>query len=109
LKLRQLGVLSPKPGAQKFALVAGQATNVNFVVTRTNWPRLQAPVHVSSNQFQFLLSGLAGQTYSIFASTNLSGSNWTMILATNAPCSTVLVVDPAATNNQHVYRAQQVP
>ncbi len=86
-------------------LVAGQATNINFIVTRTNWPTLQPPFHLSASQFQFLLSGLAGQNYTIQTSTNLGSNNWFVVLITNAPCNTVPIVDPYATNSARFYRA----
>jgi len=86
-------------------LVTGQATNLNFIVTRTNWPSLQPTLHLSSSQFQFLLSGLAGQNYTIESSTNLDGTNWLVVLITNAPCNSVLIDDPQATNSGRFYRA----
>jgi len=90
-------------------LASGQATNINFIVTRTNWPILQAPLHPSSAGFQLILNGLAGQDYSIEQSTNLALNNWVAVLATNAPCDTVLIQDTQATNNARFYRAVVVP
>jgi hypothetical protein len=90
-------------------LVSGQTTNINFVVTRTNWPVLQAPVHVSSSVFQFTLNGLAGQNYAIQKTTNLTSGSWVDALATNAPCNTVLIQDTHATNHAGFYRAVVVP
>jgi hypothetical protein len=90
-------------------LVAGQTTNVDFVVTRTNWPSLTNPVHVSTSQFQFLLNGLAGQSYTIQTTTNLGDTNWLALLTTNAPCASVYILDDQATNGQRFYRALVVP
>jgi hypothetical protein len=90
-------------------LVSGQATNINFIVTRTNWPILQAPIHPASNGIQFILNGLAGQDYRIEQSSNLASNNWLAVLATNAPCDTVLIQDPQATNSARFYRAVVVP
>ena len=90
-------------------LLNGQATNINFIVTRTNWPILQAPIHPSGNGIQFILNGLAGQDYSIEQSSNLASSNWLAVLATNAPCDTVLIQDSQATNGARFYRAVVVP
>ena len=113
----QAGAWGPAPdsgdlGARGFlgygsnvTLVTGQATNINFIVTRTNWPSLQPPLHLTSSQFQLLLSGLAGQNYTIQSSTNLGGNDWLVVLATNAPCNSVLIVDPHATNSARFYRA----
>jgi len=87
-------------------LIDGQATNLNYVVTRTNWPGLQTPLYLSSRQFQFLLSGLAGQNYTIQSATNLGTSDyWQVVLTTNIPCSTAVILDPHATNNARFYRA----
>jgi hypothetical protein len=86
-------------------LVTGQATNLNFVVTRTNWPSLQSPLRLSNTQFQFLLSGLAGQNYTIQSATNLGADDWQVVLETNPPCGTALILDPHATNNSRFYRA----
>lgn len=96
-------------GTSNVVLVAGQATNVNFTVTRTNFPGLTSPVHLSSSQFQFLLAGLAGQSYTIQTITNLDGTNWLALLTTNVPCASVYILDDQATNNQRFYRALVVP
>jgi len=90
-------------------LVTGQASNVDFVVTRTNWPTLQAPLSLSAGGFQFTLNGMAGQNYTIQASTNLGRSNWVTALVTNAPCDAVLIRDPEATNGARFYRAVVMP
>lgn len=89
--------------------MTGQTANINFVVIRTNWPLLQFPVRLSSSAFQFTLNGLAGQNYAIQRSTNLALGNWVAMLATNAPCNTVLIQDPQATNPARFYRAVIVP
>jgi hypothetical protein len=87
-------------------LIDGQATNLNYVVTRTNWPGLQTPLYLSSRQFQFLLSGLAGQNYTIQSATSLGTSHyWQVVLTTNIPCNTAVILDPHATNNARFYRA----
>ncbi len=85
--------------------VTGQATNLNFVVTRTNWPTLQSPLRLSNTQFQFLLKGLAAQNYTIQSATNLSFDDWEVVLETNPPCGTALILDPHATNSSRFYRA----
>jgi len=90
-------------------LVAGQTTNLNFVVTRTNFPTLTSPVHISSSQFQFLLNGLAGRSYTIQTVTNLEDTSWLALLTTNVPCTSVFILDSQATNNQRFYRALILP
>ena len=62
----------------------GHAFLYDFVVTRTNLPSLGTPVRLSSTQLQFLLSGMAGQTYTVQAITNLNSNNWSVVLTTNA-------------------------
>jgi hypothetical protein len=96
-------------GTSNAVLIAGQATNINFTVTRTNFPSLTNPTHVSSSQFQFLLAGLAGQSYTIQTITNLDGTNWLALLTTNIPCVSAYILDGQATNNQRFYRALVVP
>ena len=83
--------------------------NLNFTVTRTSFPYLTNPVHVSSSQFQFLLAGLAGQSYTIQTITNVNNTNWLALLTTNAPCASVYILDGQATNNRRFYRALVVP
>jgi hypothetical protein len=83
----------------------GQAMSLDFMVTRTNLPSLTAPARLSSNQVQFTLTGLAGEHYTLQASTNLGGSNWFSILTTNAPCATFELADPQATAAPRFYRA----
>lgn len=95
--------------AYNVTLTAGQTTNVNFFVVRTNFPSLTKPVHVSDSQFQFLLKGLAGQAYSVQTVTNLGSTNWLVLLSTNAPCSSVFILDSQGTNGQRFYRALVVP
>jgi hypothetical protein len=86
-------------------LVTGQALNLNYVATRTNWPTLQSPLHLSNSQFQSVLSGLAGQNYTIQSATNLGVNDWLVVLATNLPCDAALILDPHATNYARFYRA----
>jgi hypothetical protein len=95
--------------AYNVTLMAGQTTNLNFVVIRTNFPSLTKPVHVSGSQFQFLLNGLAGQPYTVQTVTNLGSTNWLALLTTNAPCSSVFILDRQATNGQRFYRTLVVP
>lgn len=96
-------------GASNVVLSAGQAMNLNFTVTRTSFPYLTNPVHVSSSQFQFLLAGLAGQSYTIQTITSVNSTNWLALLTTNAPCASVYILDGQATNNRRFYRALVVP
>jgi hypothetical protein len=96
-------------GAASVGVSAGQAVNIDFTAIRTNLPGLTNPLHVSSSQFQFLLAGLAGQTYTVQAITNLNGTNWLALLTTNIPCSSQNILDGQATNKQKFYRVLVVP
>jgi hypothetical protein len=92
-----------------FFIGAGQATNVSFVIARTNVATLGTPVRISNNQFQMLLSGMAGGNYVIVESTNVASTNWSTVISTNAPCNSFYVVDSQATNSARFYRAIVVP
>lgn len=87
----------------------GHAFQYDFTVTRTNLPALGTPVRLSGTQLQFLLSGMAGQSYTVQAITNVNGTNWLVVLATNAACDSVTVLDTQATNSQRFYRAIVAP
>lgn len=102
-------------GADLYAVgnftTAGGKSSVNFAhwvlgqVPGASRPILSAPVYVAPNQFQFLLTGIAGQNYTIQFCTNLSAGNWSPLLDTNAPSSPLVVADPKATTSQRYYRA----
>jgi hypothetical protein len=96
-------------GAASVGIISGQAVNLDFMVTPTTFPHLSNPVHLSSSQFQFLLNGLAGQTYTVQAITNLNGTNWLALFMTNLPCSSEYMLDGQATNKQKFYRVLVVP
>ncbi len=87
----------------------GATATVNLLVTRTNFPSLLNPFLPVANQSSFLLSGLPALTYYIDYSTNLSTSNWFMLLSTNGDCGPVTIADPAATNSFRFYRARIAP
>ena len=70
-------------------------------------PHLSDPARPSSGQFEFLLHGLTGVSYTIEVSTDLSGANWLPLLTTNAPSDSFSVPDDRATNAQRFYRAVQ--
>ncbi len=67
---------------------------------------LSEPVRSSASTFQFRLTGMAGQNYTIQATTNMSASpGWFTVFVTNAPANSFIVVDPGATNSRRYYRA----
>jgi hypothetical protein len=90
---------------------AGPYSSQNFAhwVLSAGPPLLSFPTRISTNRFQFILNGAAGQTYTIQASTNLSPANWFNILTTNAITNAFTIVDSQATNRQRFYRAIAAP
>ncbi len=60
-------------------------------------------------RYDYSAQPLPRQNYAIQRSTNLGASNWVAVLSTNAPCDTVLIQDPQATNNARFDRAVVVP
>jgi len=72
------------------------------LVTLSLIPRLSQPARFSTNQFQFLVNGLAGQNYTIQGSSNLI--NWDSIRVTNAPADVFLIQLNQATNSRGFYR-----
>lgn len=89
------------PGA--FGVAAVSAQTAFNLVTASAVPALSQPVRLSATQFRFLLSGLAGQHYTIHKSTNLSTTNWSVLLITNNAPATI--IDASATNSHAFYRA----
>ena len=81
-------------------------TNQNFSLTinPSATPPTLGQMSKSGGQFQFAVSGLAGQNYTIQASTNLKSTNWTSLLVTNPTVNTFIFADPSATNPVRFYR-----
>jgi len=78
-------------------------------VPAANFPSLSAPQRLSNSQFQFLLQGTAGKTYTVQASTDLNPANWLCLLVTNTTSSLITIVDSQATNRSRFYRALIAP
>ncbi|HEV2390785.1 MAG TPA: hypothetical protein VG146_00335 [Verrucomicrobiae bacterium] len=70
-------------------------------------PALSSPARLSANQFQFVLSGTAGQTYTVEYSLTLT--NWLSLLVTNAPGNPFITTDSTATNQLRFYRVRAGP
>ena len=80
-------------------------TTKSFSLVINPRPQLGAPAQLSGTRFQFWLSGVAGQNYTLQVSTNLNSTNWTPLFMTNnAATNAFLVTDPNATNRQRFYR-----
>jgi hypothetical protein len=89
----------------------GNSTNrlLSLTVNQGSQPVLSQPVW-RTNRFQMLLTGTAGQNYTIQTSTNLAGTNWTTLFITNNPATNSFVItDPRATNGHRFYRALKGP
>lgn len=89
-----------------FGVTLASAQTVFSLATASAAPTLSQPSRPSATQFRFLLTGLAGQPYTILKSTNLNSTNWSILLVTNAPA---VVIDSAATNSHSFYRALSGP
>jgi YD repeat-containing protein len=85
--------------------VLPNATQVFMLgIVVTSKPSLSTPTRPSSSQFQMLLDGVAGQNYTVQTTTNLASTNWSTLLITNAPGSSIQIIDPHATNQVRFYR-----
>lgn len=84
---------------------AAVATNQNFSLTinPAQPPTLGQPAK-NGGQFQFFISGSAGQNYTVQTSTNLGSTNWSLLLITNSPVNSFMVSDTNATNRARYYR-----
>jgi hypothetical protein len=84
--------------------IANNNGTINFTVQPivNPQPTLALPSKPSANQFQFQINGVAGQNYTIQASTNLS--NWGDVRVTNAPSDSFTVRLNGATNSRTFYR-----
>jgi len=72
------------------------------LATASASPVLSQPTKLSSTQFSFQLSGIAGQNYTVQYSTTLT--DWNTLYVTNAPANLFLLIDLTATNAQRFYR-----
>ena len=73
-------------------------------ITGSLRPVMNSAGFLSGSQFQFQIHGVAGQNYTLQMSTNLSSTNWTSILITNAQSSSFSITDTNATNLDRFYR-----
>ncbi len=114
LTLSTNGVLSGTPtiaGTFGFTVqVTDQSlatTNQPLSVTVFSKPSLGVTTPVSTNQFQFLLTGGLGQIYIVEHSQTFS--NWTTLLTTNAPGSSFFITIPIGTNTRDFFRVRVGP
>lgn len=86
-------------------LGATTASSALSIFVETN-AMLSGAAEAVNGQFQFTITGIAGQTYSIEASTNLT--TWTPLITNVAPADTFNFTDSVSTNFIHrFYRARQ--
>jgi hypothetical protein len=100
--------VSAVSGTNSFIVRVTDANSVTVTRTLTlitsPKPKLGSEIK-SGAQFQFLLSGVSDQNYTLQASTNLNSTNWVSLFVTNsATTNTFLVTDFNATNKQRFYR-----
>jgi hypothetical protein len=84
--------------------IANNNGTINFTVQPIAIlrPTLASPSKPSPSQFQFQINGVAGQKYTIQASTDLSV--WGDVQVTNAPSDSFTVLLNGATNTRTFYR-----
>lgn len=113
MSLSSAGLLSGTPsasGTYTFEVGVfdnGQPQNlvtrmVSLTIQGVSGPTLALATRPSASQFQFQISGTAGQNYTIQTSTNLI--DWGLVRATNAPSDSFIVLLNGATNNPAFYR-----
>jgi hypothetical protein len=88
------------PGAVGVTIAAVQTWFPLAMVSAS--PVLSQPTKLSSTQFRFQLSGIAGQNYTVQYSTTLT--DWNTLYVTNAPANSFELIDLTATNAQRFYR-----
>ena len=71
-------------------------------------PNLSKP-NLSGGEFQMLVTGVAGQNYTVQTTTNLVPSNWSTLLVTNAPGTSFEFIYPNSTNRSRFYRVMVGP
>jgi hypothetical protein len=105
--LASLGYLCP-PG--QLVTISNGSAVANFM-TLLAPPVLSQPARISATQFGFLLSGVAGQTYTVLVTTNvaLPLANWSPVLTTNLSASAATIQDIQATNQRRFYRVKVGP
>jgi hypothetical protein len=67
-------------------------------------PALSAPGKLGASQFQFTVTGTAGQTYSIDTTSDFK--QWTTVLVTNAPANSFPIQMDRSTNRATFYRVK---
>jgi hypothetical protein len=93
------------PGATGVGIFAAKTSFP--LVTLSPVPTLSQPAKISASQFQFVVTGLAGQNYTLQASSNLV--DWNSLFVTNAPADVFPLQLNQATNRHDFYRLMLGP
>jgi hypothetical protein len=78
--------------------------NQYFVDFRAGAPTLTGATYGRAGQFQFLLNGPTGTSFTIQYSTNLGAAFWNTLLVTNSLTSPITILDPNASGPHGFYR-----
>ena len=94
------------PVMQHFVSVPPTNGVVDITVYPIGTPYLSQPQRFGTAQFSFVLSGAAGNNYTIQAKTDFASTNWfTVMVISNMPGTYYFFQDYSATNSQRYYRA----
>ena len=86
----------------------GDSGDIRLAVAPTVFPQLTLPATAAARTFQLTLSGEAGLSFDLQASTNLT--IWTTISNVLSDGTSIRLIDLASTNfNRRFYRAFQAP
>ncbi|HXR04201.1 MAG TPA: hypothetical protein VN836_05790, partial [Verrucomicrobiae bacterium] len=112
----QASFSSDFPGNVTFTAVATDnegaqgATNATVTITTLPLRTLDAIGFQSNGAFKLLMLGDAGTNYQVLVSTNLAGTNWTILGTMQNTNGIWRYFDTTATNSaQRFYRAKQLP
>jgi endo-1,4-beta-xylanase len=101
-----------QPTLRRITLDPGAGTNVVTLIAHPSGvkPLLHNPGYSSGGPFQFQLTGDAGRTFAIQASTNLSVTNWTTLTNLFNPNGTIWITNSGALPpSQRFFRARLLP
>jgi endonuclease/exonuclease/phosphatase family metal-dependent hydrolase len=73
------------PGTMRYDMVTILGDDIPALIHLPSPAVLSSPSIISSNQFQFTVTGSAGSNYIIQVSTNLSATNWTSLFTNASP------------------------
>ena len=80
---------------------------LNMIVYPIGTPIISSPQRYSATQFGFMVNGASNVNYSVYYSTNLASTNWTMLFSFLLTSNPFPVADQSATNRSRFYRVQK--